>query len=326
MENVKSINSLMAYMRDKHNITIKGSSQKIKLKNIGYYHGYKGYRYITNPLNRIPYTDFNEILAINNFDMKLKANIYPQIMFIETALKNYVLEVILDKSNSSSFNTIYNILLTDYKSYNPGTDKYKNALTRRLRLQDTIYSTLTKSYKNNKKVVTHFYHKDVSVPMWAIFEVISLGDFGSFVSCLDKSARKQISINIGLHQGCDTDGKLTQSIIYTLKDLRNSVAHNDIIFDARFRSGDISRQLISCVSQSTGINNITFDSMIDYIILIAYVLKILKIPKTEINNFVNEFYNSMENLRRQIPINVFNSIIRTDTKNKILSLKNFIKL
>ena len=38
MSNVKSINGLMKYLREKHNIQIEGSNDKIKLKNIGYYH------------------------------------------------------------------------------------------------------------------------------------------------------------------------------------------------------------------------------------------------------------------------------------------------
>lgn len=41
---VKSIDGLMRHLRDTHNIDIKGSIQKQKLRNIGYYHGYKGYR------------------------------------------------------------------------------------------------------------------------------------------------------------------------------------------------------------------------------------------------------------------------------------------
>ena len=45
----KSINSLMAYMRDVKGVQIKGSSDKRKLRNMGYFHGYKGYRYHNNP-------------------------------------------------------------------------------------------------------------------------------------------------------------------------------------------------------------------------------------------------------------------------------------
>lgn len=40
----KTLNSLMKHLRN-CGIAIKGSAQKRKLKNIGYYHGYKGYRF-----------------------------------------------------------------------------------------------------------------------------------------------------------------------------------------------------------------------------------------------------------------------------------------
>ena len=41
----KTVNALMKYLRDKKGIQIEGSSQKQKLRSIGYYHGYKGYRF-----------------------------------------------------------------------------------------------------------------------------------------------------------------------------------------------------------------------------------------------------------------------------------------
>lgn len=46
MGNTKSINGLMKYLREEHNMRIGGSNDKKRLKNIGYYHGYKWYRYI----------------------------------------------------------------------------------------------------------------------------------------------------------------------------------------------------------------------------------------------------------------------------------------
>ena len=38
----------MAYMRNEKCIDINGSVQKRKLRYIGYFHGYKGYRYFYN--------------------------------------------------------------------------------------------------------------------------------------------------------------------------------------------------------------------------------------------------------------------------------------
>ena len=68
----KSIDGLMRYMRVKKHISISGSAQKRKLRNMGYYHGYKGYRFIGKSSNSILYTDFKELVAIYDFDMRLK--------------------------------------------------------------------------------------------------------------------------------------------------------------------------------------------------------------------------------------------------------------
>ena len=55
---VRTTNALMKYLREKHNISIEGTKDKRNLRNIGYYHGYKGYRYINNPQN-IPNIKFS---------------------------------------------------------------------------------------------------------------------------------------------------------------------------------------------------------------------------------------------------------------------------
>ena len=96
----KSINALMGYMRDVKGINIKGSNDKKKLRYMGYFHGYKGYRYHNNPANTYTFNSFDEVQAIYDFDMAMKTMFYPEIMFLETTFKNYVLEVILDEVKS----------------------------------------------------------------------------------------------------------------------------------------------------------------------------------------------------------------------------------
>ena len=59
----KSIDGLMRYLRDKKGIEISGSAQKRKLRNIGYYHGYKGYRFVGTSTNTVPYTNFDQVQA-----------------------------------------------------------------------------------------------------------------------------------------------------------------------------------------------------------------------------------------------------------------------
>lgn len=60
----KSINALMAYMRDEKGLSISGSSDKKKLRYMGYFHGYKGYRFHNNPANTYAFNSFDEVQAI----------------------------------------------------------------------------------------------------------------------------------------------------------------------------------------------------------------------------------------------------------------------
>ena len=159
----KSINALMAYMRNEKCIDINGSVQKRKLRYIGYFHGYKGYRYFYNPSRRITYTKFNEIQAVYDFDMKLKTILYPQVMFLETALKNYTLETILSKTSSNSFNDIYVKLLNDYKDHSQ--NNLKKALNKRLYI---IFFHIT-----TEKIILFII----------IMKMINLYLFGLFLKC-----------------------------------------------------------------------------------------------------------------------------------------------
>ena len=102
--------------------------------------------------------------------------------------------------------------------------------------QKVINSLISRDY-GKRFIVNHYYDKDQPLPIWAIFELISLGEFGTFVGCLDQNTRKKISKSVGIKVAYDRDGKLLPLIVYALKDLRNAVAHNNTIFDARFKTG-----------------------------------------------------------------------------------------
>ena len=62
----------MAYMRDEKGLSISGSSDKKKLRYMGYFHGYKGYRFHNNPANTYAFNSFDEVQAIYDFDMAIK--------------------------------------------------------------------------------------------------------------------------------------------------------------------------------------------------------------------------------------------------------------
>lgn len=333
----KSINALMKYLRDDKNIRINGSSQKRKLMNIGYYHGYKGYRYIGKPSNQVPYCNFDELAAVYDFDAKLKGLFYPSVMFIETALKNYVLEVIVNETHSSSFTDIYDKVLDNHKMFNTSgkvfpddkarkraEEKFKKILKRRLDLRTKINNIQSKAYGNDNKIACHYLSKDNILPIWGIFELITLGEFGTFVSCMNQKNRRLISIKLGIRQSDDANAMLTQRLIFAIKDLRNAIAHNDVIFDTRFKTSNVDKQISSTLKNSTGISNVKFETITDYLVLIVYQLKLLGVTKTELKKIINEFEELVEKLRKSIPTSIFVQIIHTDHSSKIAQLRKFI--
>lgn len=63
----KIINALLKYMRVKKDISINGSKEKKQLMNIGYFHGYKGYRFVCDPTQELKYNNFGELMAVYEF-------------------------------------------------------------------------------------------------------------------------------------------------------------------------------------------------------------------------------------------------------------------
>ena len=317
-------NGLMKHLRNS-GIQIVGSHQKRQLINDGYYHGYKGYRYNHKPSSRIQFSDYSQINALVEFDRNLKAAFYPQLMFIETAIKNITLEAILKEGNSDKFNDIFDkLILNGPLPQNPNRDA-RDEFHKKLELRNKIYMALSGAFKNCNPMVMHFYTRDDYVPIWAIFEILCLGEFGHFIESLRFQMRRNISKSIGLYQPCDSDGKLVSRIIFLITGLRNAVAHNGIIFDTRFNKSKIDASVLKCIELETGILSVDFVSIVDFAILMTYILKLLKVTKTEIRRFIQQFESNIELFRTKVPISIYMSIIHSDTKRKLAELKNYVR-
>ena len=300
-----SINRLMKYLRNHHQITVK-SNQAQSLRNIGYYHGYKGYRFIRNPNQRIPFSSLDEVIALNKFDMQLKATIYPKVMFIENALKSYVIEAVLQDSKSENLDVIFN--------------KY----VKRMNLKGKINNALLRDYSNKKQTVNHFFDSDRPIPIWAVFESLALGEFGTFFACSNLNVKLKTSSILHLPSNFDADGKITEYMIYAIKDLRNAVAHNNTIFDTRFQTSTINGRLNALLEAEVGITGLDFKYIDAYIILITYILRKMGETKTACKQFVSSFVECTDLLRTQISPNICNQILGTQQRAHLNQLQNFI--
>lgn len=320
----KTTNGLMRHLRDKHGIKINGSKQKKDLQNIGYYHGYKGYRFIGQASHQIPYTNFDEVVGVYEFDANLKTIFYPRIMFIETAIKNYTLNTLIG-IGPVDFDYVFSYLLNDYKKENTGNRNYREKMKKRLDLRNKINQQVSYNYSEKNAVISHFFHNNKPIPLWAIFEVINLGEFGFFLQCLNQNTRIKIAKDLDMHTtNHNQNGRIVEDIIFLIKELRNAVAHNSVVFDCRFKKTNPPSRLKEYLQSETGITNITFETIVDYFIIVIFLLKKLGVAKKDLKRIIRKFNTESEKLRKSVPIPVHTSIMGSDFKNKIEHLMNYI--
>lgn len=308
----------MKHLRDS-GININGTAQKRRLKNIGYYHGYKGYRFAGKATNSIPLTDFAQVAALYDFDTRLKALFYPRVMSIETALKNYTLEAVLKDAGSEVFEDIWRKSLTGYRSCS--NSKYRRAWETRQRLRSEIDGIIYGH--RGRDVIGHFRDADKEIPIWAIFEVMTLGNFGSFYDCLDVRVKTEIVRDIGMPNNLDSEQRLKE-IIFALKDFRNAIAHNGVVLDVRFKSGSINTGVTQLIKQETGVGGVDFCDITDYVVLLAYLMRRMGFTKTECKQFISGYEGIVEYYRAELPFNVYSMIIKTTARGKLMVLRGFI--
>lgn len=322
MDSPQTINGLMRHLRNNCNIQIGGSYQKQQLISYGYYHGYKGYRFVKHSKNRLALSNFSELVAVIEYDNALKASLYPNLMFIETAIKNIVCNESVKYLKSSTFEHIYQERMND----NTTNTKLQ---TRRLKLRNSVYSKLFTRYRDEEdfdnQMVRHFYNRGEDAPLWVVFEIIYLSDLALFFECLNKTIRKTILSQLSmLDLAIDTNSILLSSILFTLKDLRNAVAHNGIIFDSRFKNRKINTVLKLWFEQETRIQNITLNSLIDYIIIACCLLKRIDFSNNRAIQLLENYKNQNILLQNQVSPEIYDQIIQKNVSAKIQGLELYL--
>lgn len=317
--NYRTTNQLMAHLRT-NGMSISGSRQKKELELMGYYHGYKGYRFFKHKGNRFILRDFDELKAIVEFDMGMKTLFYAPLMQLETALHSYVGQLIIEQAKSSDFNDIFKRTILP-----SGKDKKQSDMYQRLRLRDSINQAVTLHY-NDSQIVPHFVEKGQDIPLWGIFEVIDLGTFGHMLKYLKSDIKEDVSVKMGFRRGDSTGGKISCDTIFVLKGLRNAVAHNNPIFDARFHPvNSTANNLCNSLIRSTGIENITFFTIVDFLILVVFLMLSMGYTKTSVKKLILDFRRNCFTLGNSVDASIYHKIVHTDVIRKTNALEEFVK-
>lgn len=151
-----------------------------------------------------------------------------------------------------------------------------------------------------------------------------MGDLGYLLSCLTYDVRDDISRRLCLNVSCDTGRQLIYKYIYTLKDLRNAIAHNAVIFDTRFRNIEPTKAMKQCLKLEIGLPYVNFKTIGDYIILMCYYMKLLCVSKIETEAFIREFEELTDYYRQAVSSNVAAIVIHSDLKKRMSILKKYI--
>lgn len=313
-QNYKSIDELILHLSGK-GIDVS-NLQKQKLINDGYFHGYKAYRFFKSFAQILPIISYNEIESTIEYDTKLKSLLYDKVMFIETALKNNTLIVIMSEIQSSSLHDMYEYAISSYKNAPQGTSEQdkKEFQSNKLKLQVTIQKAISTAYYYKIPKISHFYNgtKYADIPLWAVFEILTMGDFGNLLSCLKFDIRDKISKELGINLSSDTNREVLFKYVFLLKGLRNAIAHNDVIYDTRFRDAKPSKSMEQCVISEFNIHYISFATIGDYVILISYFLKHLNVSKAEIEQFIDKFIAITQNYIKSISSGISKITIKQD--------------
>lgn len=115
-------------------------------------------------------------------------------------------------------------------------------------------------------------------------------------------------------------------MLYTLKTLRNSVAHNNIIFDTRFKDRKISTILKKWIEKETNIPNITLYSLIDYIVIVCCILIRIDFSKIKAINLLEKYEKENLYLASRIPPNIYQIIVQQNVSTKISKLESYLHL
>ena len=71
--------------------------------------------------------------------------------------------------------------------------------------------------------------------------------------------------------------------------------------------------------------NVNFDIFSDYIALIVCLLKHVKYPKKKLISFLKEYETCINDLYSELPLPLYNKIVATGIKGKLLKLTQYVK-
>ena len=122
------------------------------------------------------------------------------------------------------------------------------------------------------------------------------------------------------------------NIVETIRPLRNAVAHNGAVFDSRFSQSvkypKTDRNLAAVgelLDEDLSIGyRLNFNSIIDYIVLLAYLLTLLTHQKKRSRDFLRKCLRELEKLESAVGVDTYMMIVGSGDRQKYGFIEGFI--
>ena len=288
------------------------------IKNFGYFHGYKGYRFFKGcksvPSNQT--MGLKDIESLIELDSKLKELLYPQISFLEPSIRNRILISILKETNECDG------YLSLRKAFGPSSGDNKKVGSK-IRFWQQIYGEVNKAYLAHNRIAEYYLNCDRSIPIWSLMELITFGNLGHLYENLSVAIRQSVSEGMGIKEKSDKEYMLLSDILFLLKDLRNAISHNNAVYDCRFITRNPKKRIKRFTENSCSINNVHFTQIFDFVILVALILKLLGRSKEYITHYLYSFRDAVDEFKKSSAImsnGIFDSRINGTIKKFVAAI------
>ena len=110
-----------------------------------------------------------------------------------------------------------------------------------------------------------------------------------------------------------------------LHDLRNAIAHNDVIYDTRFHPQGPPRSLRQCIQQEIGLESFTLYPVEDYLIFLCYFLFLLGSPSETLSSFLSDFCRERRQYQNAVGKRIAAYTMDPNFEGRMQSLKDYLK-
>lgn len=241
----------------------------------------------------IPGTTFNEIRAVHTFDSEIKSIFFKYLIECEKHLKS----IVSYRFGETYSDTPYAYLLSS--SYD---NKNLLNLSTTISQLSKIISDNLKSKKTNS--IKHYSNNHKNVPIWVLINQLTFGQVVYMYSHFNNKLKNTIARDTTHYLECNIDKKIIleplelQHLLFNLLDLRNCVAHNNMLFNFKSKN---NVKFIPEIHELNGIRkNSPRQDLFNCFLMMQFLLE--KEQYALFNNTVRKRIRSLNNKLNSIPV------------------------